>query len=429
MFRNLNKNEYRFMKRTKKKKITKLFRSLKKLCKFPKFVEFYNNSILLYKNINIWFLRKINKNYKYNNIVNLNISKIFAKLSLNYRKNMYTNFLKFKFKKVKIYKKYFKKIKRLNKIARYRNWVIDTLDFKYDRFKNTEEVRRIVKKLHKKIHLNNFIEFFKKKYKINLNSNSTFSQIINVIKKKNKLVLRLSNTNRLKYNIRNFNFFQISKNVYNKKIFKNWFKISSTIKNNNIWEINDNNDVITPSVFLNLYLKSKKNINNLISKHNLFYYNKSNYKTNIENILLKKNSFNININTRLLKKKILKFIKKKKKKKILNYIISNKIFSNIKHFNLWIIIKNQFIINKGFNLKLLNINFNKIINNKIMKLNYYNNNLIKSFSLIFFIKFINIYNVLLIQFPKIIINNYNKFFFKKVKQLIYKKEKKKIFWN
>jgi len=113
----------------------------------------------------------------------------------------------------------------------------------------------------------------------------------------------------------------------------------------------------------------------------------------------------------------------------LNYIISNKIFSNIKHFNLWIIIKNQFIINKGFNLKLWNVNFNKIINNKIMKLNYYNNNLIKSFSLIFFIKFINIYNVLLIQFPKIIINNYNNFFFKKVKQLIYKKEKKKIFWN
>jgi hypothetical protein len=53
MFRFHNKKDYRFIKRTKNKKIVKLFRALKNLCKFPKYVEFYYRSQAPFKRIEL----------------------------------------------------------------------------------------------------------------------------------------------------------------------------------------------------------------------------------------------------------------------------------------------------------------------------------------------------------------------------------------
>jgi len=53
MFRIHNRKEYKFIKRTKKRRIVKLFRALKNLCKFPKYVEFYYKSQAPFKRIEL----------------------------------------------------------------------------------------------------------------------------------------------------------------------------------------------------------------------------------------------------------------------------------------------------------------------------------------------------------------------------------------
>jgi len=142
-------------------------------------------------------------------------------LSLNYRKRFFGYFIKYKYKRVKLFKKYFKKRRKLNKKSNHINYVLDTLDFKYDRFKNIKEVRNIVKNLHLRRRINYITEFYSHKYKINIDNRSTFKQVFGLIKKKDKLSLRIINNNNLKYNIKNFNFYQISKKVYNKKMYSN----------------------------------------------------------------------------------------------------------------------------------------------------------------------------------------------------------------
>src|SRR5690606_8942459 len=103
--------------------------------------------------------------------------------------------------------------------ANYRNKTIDTLDFKYNKFKNTKEVRDIVEKLHKKVRFNYAIQFYNEKYNLKLHDKSNFIQVYNVVKKKNKPAMRLLSFNNIKYNFKNFDFYQITKKIYNKKIF------------------------------------------------------------------------------------------------------------------------------------------------------------------------------------------------------------------
>jgi hypothetical protein len=50
-FKFYNKIEYKLIKKTKKRRIVKLFRSLKHLYKFPKYVELYNISSAPYKRL------------------------------------------------------------------------------------------------------------------------------------------------------------------------------------------------------------------------------------------------------------------------------------------------------------------------------------------------------------------------------------------
>jgi hypothetical protein len=69
--------------------------------------------------------------------------------------------------------------------------------------------------------INYITEYFSNKYDININNRSSFKQVYNIAKKKNKLALRLLKFNNLKYNIKNFNFNQISRKFYNKKINHN----------------------------------------------------------------------------------------------------------------------------------------------------------------------------------------------------------------
>jgi len=141
-------------------------------------------------------------------------------LTFNYRKRYFGYFLKHRYKKVKGLKKYFKKLKKSHSYANYRNWVIDTLDFKYDKFKDTEYVRRIVKNLHKKIRINYPAKHYSDTYNVKLNNNSSFYKVFNMAKSKDKLALRLLNFNALKFNIRSFNFHQVSKKFYGKKMLK-----------------------------------------------------------------------------------------------------------------------------------------------------------------------------------------------------------------
>jgi ribosomal protein S2 len=454
MFRFHNKKDYRFIKRTKNKKIVKLFRALKNLCKFPKYVEFYYRSQAPFKRIELWFLKKY-RNFKLYDFFNFSISRIFSMLSLNYRKNNYNFLLKYRYKRVKNFKKYFKKRKKLNKIANHRNWVIDTLDFKYNKFKNTKEVRKIVKNLHKRMRINYITEYFSNKYNININNRSSFKQVYNIAKKKNKLALRLLKFNNLKYNIKNFNFNQISRKFYNKKINHNWLKIVDTLKNRDLWNIDDSNDTETPSYFIKIYSKTKVPTDNMMSKHNLYYFNKPivnvTYKGILKEIDLVKNSLNylknkrlyIYINNYLLLKRLL--FKKSNKIKLLKYkfktyikklgkryifnVIGNKLFNKFKFIKLWYLMKKKFNVNKGFLFKLWELNFNRTITKlDLFNFNYYYKNNLKNYTYFYIVRFINIYSYLLSLLKNNILCEINRTILKKNKYFTYKNKLRKIYW-
>lgn len=425
-FRYHNKKEYKFIKITKLKKITKLFKALNNLSKYPKYIEFFNNTWAPFKKIYSWFLKK-NLKIGTCDILNIKASKIFSILSLNYRKKFFGYFVKYKYKRVKLFKKYFKKRKKLNKISNHRNYVLDTLDFKYDKFKNTKEVRNIVKNLHLRRRINYITEFYSYKYKINLDNRSTFKQVFNLIKKKNKLSLRIMNHNNMKFNIKNFNFYQISKRIYNKKIYNNWIIHINLIKNSDLWILDENNDTFIPSLFYKIFTKTNKIINKNVSKHNLNYYIKKEKLINIsilKNYVKLKKKFFIYKIKKKMKKELIKFRIKKK----VNYLVNNKLFINLKLNNLWYIIKKNFLINKGFSLKFWEIFFNKTIQNKVTYIYKEKRSIIKNLTYMFFIRYLNIYGKYLNIFNNTFTNN-NTLLVRKNKQKLYINNIKKIYWN
>lgn len=466
-FRFHNKLEYRILKKTRKSKLVKLFRALKNLCKFPKLVEFYNKSAAPYQRFQFFFLKNFIKVGTYE-LFNTDVSKIFSMLSFNYRKRYYAYYLKHRYKKVKGLKKYFKKLKRSHGYARYRNWVIDTLDFKYDKFKDTEEVRRIVKNLHKKFRTNYPAKHYSDSYNIKINNKSSFRQVFNIAKSRDKWALRLLNFNALKLNIRNFNFYQVSKAFYGKKILKDWNRATSSIVNEDKWLIEDKNDTETPSLFFQLMSKSKNPTNNMISSHNLPYFNKVIMDSTFYNILRKINDI---INLKSLRK--VKIISKNKNKKLIReflakdkkfrrfvykkirsikilkreyrsnirragntktyYLTGSNRFNNLKFIKFWQIVKKHFFVERGFDVKIWELNFNKTLTKRysgLYKSSYLNNLNVLNYAYFFFFRFINIYSKQLSLFRNRMFITFSNFTtIKKDRCTIYVNEIRKVYWN
>jgi len=460
----INRLEYKFIKKTKKRQIVKKFRSLKNVTKFFKHVDSFNRSMHPFKRFNSWFL---NKKVSIGSIdlINFNFAKIFTAISLNFRRNYYNLFLNHRSKKVKAFKKYFRKLKRKNSYANYRNNTIDTLDIKYNKFKNTKEVRDIVEKLHKKVRFNYAIQFYNEKYNLNLHDKSNFIQVYNIVKKKNKPAMRLLSFNNIKYNFRNFDFYQISKKVYNKKILNEWSSIC-TSKNEDLSIIKDREDIELPSLFFKIFSKSYRPTYNWISIYNLKYFNKVILETTFEKIyknikfyLAKTKPYKIinkapetkilyylkkyfNIRRKIYKySKIIRTLKKKYKahvrragKKKINFIAGRNLFNYFNFIRFWSIIKQNFFLNKGFTFNIWEINFNKTLIKKhrnLSRLSYKFNNTIINYTYLFIIRFQSIYNknLSLLNNSLLQFNKYSNNIPKKNRTFIYKKELKKIYWN
>lgn len=458
----INRLEYKFIKRTKKTQLIRKFRSLKHITKFFKHYDCFNRSMHPFKRFQTWFL---NKKIRISSmdLFNYRFAKIYSAISLKFRRKYFNLFLGLRSKKVRAFKKYFRKIKTKNSYANYINNTIDTLDFKYDRFKKTKEVRDIVEKLHRRVRLNYAIQFYNEKYNINIHRKSNFIQTYNIVKKYNKPAMRLLSFNSLKYNFKNFNFYQISKNIYNKKYLDEW-STAVTMKNEDWGFIKDKEDLELPSLFLKVFSKSNRPTYDWISLHNLKYFNKVILDTTFEKInrkirfyvrkykilrgISKKKLYNFLEKNFYLKKKIYKYssimraLRKKYKAHVrragikqINFIAGIHSFSNFNYLRFWSIIKRNFFLNKGFTFNIWEVNFNKTIDKKyknVSRFTYkYNNEIVKNYTYFFMIRFQNIYNNYLNIFSKKLLN-YNKDNFiipKKKKNLIYSKEIRKIYWN
>jgi hypothetical protein len=460
----INRLEYKFIKKTKKRQIVKKFRSLKNVTKFFKHVDSFNKSMHPFKRFQSWFLNKKISICSID-LLNFKFAKIFTAISLNFRRNYYNLFLNHRSKKVKAFKKYFRKLKRKNSYANYRNNTIDTLDIKYNKFKNTKEVRDIVEKLHKKVRFNYAIQFYNEKYNLKLHDKSNFIQVYNIVKKKNKPAMRLLSFNNIKYNFKNFDFYQISKKIYNKKILNEWSSVE-TVKNEDLSTIIDREDIELPSLFFKIFSKSYRPTYNWISIHNLKYFNKVILETTFEKIyknikffLAKAKPYKIinkaskskilyylkkyfNIKRKIYKYgKIIKTLKKKYKAHVrragtkkINFVAGRNLFNYFNFIRFWSIIKQNFFLNKGFTFNIWEINFNKTLIKKyknLSKLTYKFNNKIKNYTYLFMIRFQNIYNknLNLLNNNLLQFNKYSNSIPKKKRTFIYKKELKKIYWN
>lgn len=450
------------MKRTKGWRLTKIFRSLKRLPKFPRFVDLYNKSSAPYKRLQLWFLNNFVDVTSYD-LFNFKFAKFLNMISLNSRKTYFTFFIKYRYKKINYFRKYFKKLKKSHGKARHRNYVIDTLDFKYNKFKDTPEVRKKVEDLHKRIRINNLIVHYNKKYNFKMNPiNTSFKKVFNIVKKKDKPVLRLLAYNALKYNLRHFNFFQVSKNVYNKKFTRLWTEIITPMEDEDSWLIKNLHDMETPSLFYEVFSKTRTPIHNMVTPHNLDYFNIALIKTTFSSVLrhlkliLDLNFFKFLKNLKP-KRIILKYLKKYKKvnrfinkkfekikilkskyKKLIggrknqHFLVGNKIFDNLKFVNLWLIIKKNFFREKGFDFRIWAINFNKNLmkgkKSRYLKLIKEDTSSHNNFTYIFFLRFVNIFSKNLSILKNKLIYKINSPFLKASKYTLYDKRLKKIYW-
>lgn len=445
-----NKSEYKFIKITRKWNLIKKFRALKNLNKLLFYLEISQKTIYPFIRFQKYFLKK-NVNIKSFSILNTFFSKIFSLLSINCRKNYFSNFLNFKNVKVRKIKRYFKKLIKKNKYKRRTNLVISTLDRKFHKFKKTKEVKKEVNKLYKIINKNYFIQFFNKIYKSNFKNKYNFTQFLNLFKK-NKKLKRLYKYNEIQYNIPGFDFYQIKNNNYSKKyLFESSF--IKQYKNQEQWFIEDNLNFKLHSIFFKIYAKTKQPIHCSLLKNNLNYFNKT-----IINL-----TFN-NLNLELIKlKKIIKFFKKKnytflKIKKYLRkikmlkykykrhttrsgllynrYITGYKFFYVLNNIKLWSLIKKNYFVDNGFNFKNWQINFNKTYpkkENDLVKPIYYLKNIrnynISNYTYLFYIRFYSLFFKYLCFFKKNTMNNLNTIFLKKYRTCLYYKETKKTYWS
>jgi len=94
-----------FLKKTKKTNRVRLFRALKHLVKFHKFTEFYHRSAAPFKRLQLWFFKKNIDVLSYD-LFHPHAARVFAMLSLQYRKGYFSFALKQRYKRVRRIKKY-----------------------------------------------------------------------------------------------------------------------------------------------------------------------------------------------------------------------------------------------------------------------------------------------------------------------------------
>lgn len=103
-------------------------------------------------------------------------------------------------------------------MKRRRNYVIHTLKYKYKRFKKTPEVQREVRKLYRRVSKNILINIYNKKHNKRYSSKLSFDQFLYLRRGKDKKMIRLSRYYSTRFNLTGFDFFQVSKQFYNKNI-------------------------------------------------------------------------------------------------------------------------------------------------------------------------------------------------------------------
>jgi len=301
---------------------------------------------------------------------------------------------------------------------------------------------------------------YNSKYNINYSNKSSYKQFLMSIKKRDKKIMRLAKYDSIHYNVPGFDFFQISKKLYNKNIPIEWSRVIE-LKNEELWKIEDSVDRKLPDMFFSIFSKSKNPVYTAYSKHNLNYFNsvirntvfskmflelanlKKIKKFNFLKKIKKYKIFGYLKKYKFIRKNAISYIKKLKKlkykykchvkragSKLNAYVTGYKFFNFKKFITLWPMVKTNFFLNDGFYFKMWNINFNKTYPKKVKNLfkpMYYVNNLIHCFSYFFYIKYYSVFHKYMRFIKNMKINNKH-VLLKKDRLRIYFKNYKKTYW-
>lgn len=468
-----NREEAEFLNSRRHRFFIKKFKALKNSMKVIFYVDFFYKSIFYVKKFkNLFLEKKINLN---NNIINKDLVKHFKILSLSYRKLLIKIPLSWIYSKYKTVKKDFNKFRKFNFKNKKMNDVILKLKY-YDRFKPEaeEEVRKLIVPLKKNYYIENVLKgnwYNSKKYwKIKLRK-FIFSKRIKKIRN-NYPLYQLRKLYMLKYNM-NFNFFQITKNFYDKEIlidhdkkiniFNKYkeeieeFRFFDTEKINSNFLIRFNNTLKRMNIekilkykisyfkkfndYFNFLEILKSNINFLKNKMHINRKKIKKYKGNrIFYKIIRKISNYSRIKFRVLKKSWYKYINLFGHK-FTNLKIS-KVFTNFVGGKSWVYNKKHFFMDFGFYYKNFHLTFGKIYPKSIKKMYITINDfrvlnekkkfekyddIPLIFTYCYYIRFFSLYNKYLIF--KAGLQNFNYYKLLQTRSNKYKKDYKKLYWS
>lgn len=192
-----NRGRRFLMKRHKNRRRWRRFRMLKHMGKLLSSINIFKKALEPFKNFKCWYLFKGPEDIR-TDVLDISFAGFYKMMKHDISKFYFIKSLKHRFEKVRFLKRYFRKFYKTKKWQGRKNRVIHALAGKYKRFKRTNFVRRKVKRLLYPIKRNKYIEYYRKKagarYKV-----TSFKTFVNIYKKYNIKLLRMSLFKNLKY--------------------------------------------------------------------------------------------------------------------------------------------------------------------------------------------------------------------------------------
>lgn len=384
-----NRYFYFYIKKSSYTYFHRIFKNLKNLSKRVHFLKFYKNSL-----VNLKYLQHIlyKKDYDINktNPLSNKLVRYFRILSLQLRRSVFSPTLNYSYYKIRRIKKHFLKRLKLNKsiLKQHNNY---NKAVKNPRMYNTPEGWKGFKRSIKRYKINKWIAKYNYLTKKKLGNISTFSKFLKKFKRKSRNVSRLFRYYNYKYNLNNFNFFQITKNFYNQELLDDVsLEPLSTYLDYQNFLVNEISDMSNnlPQLFFNKFSLSINIRLKEIDSYNIFHFIRKVWKSYLEKSLIQiKNyikKYNFFISRLKKKKNLTNIIRLRRYKKNLrkirykylkyfkffraNCLIKPLIYSGFNRFlNVnhgqedWAFKKNVFVMNEGYYIKKWHITWNKRI--------------------------------------------------------------------